>query len=607
MPPAPPLLSVRGIGKAFSARPLFSALDLDVHSGDRLGLIGPNGAGKSTLLAILAGKEEPDHGERVAVRGLHLVHVPQTDAFPAGAKAMGVVEEALVASGAAADEAAVTALAELDRAGFADPEAEAKNLSGGWRKRLALVAALARKPDLLLLDEPTNHLDLAGTLWLEAELERAQCTCVIVSHDRWFLERVATRVAEISPRHPGGCFSAVGGYSDFLAARSAALAAQAQHQEALENRLRRELEWLRKQPKARTVKSAARVKSAGALAAETAETSRRNSSGRPPGIDFAATARRANRLLGAVGVGKAYGGRTLFSGLDLELAPGERLGLLGGNGSGKTTLLRVLAGVLKPDSGQVNRTEGLRAVVFAQDRSRLDPGKTLRKTMCPDGDTVFYRGAPVHLAAWAKRFAFRMDQLDQAVGTLSGGEQARLVISLLMLEPADILMLDEPTNDLDIPTLEVLEDALIDFPGCAVLVTHDRYLLARVATRLLALDGNGNAAPFADYAQWQDHHERELAQAAAASERARTPVKSATGRVGKGVDQKERKELGRIEEAVASAEAAVASAHEAVADPAVAADAARLAAACTALAAAESEVERLYARWSELEKKAAAG
>jgi ATP-binding cassette subfamily F protein uup len=595
-------LSVRGLGKAFSARPLFSDLDLDIYAGDRIGLIGPNGAGKSTLLSILAGIETPDHGERVAVRGLHLVHMPQTDVFPAGASAMAVVEAALKSSGMDAGEAEVAALAALDKAGFVDPLAEAKNLSGGWRKRLALVAALARKPDLLLLDEPTNHLDLAGTLWLEAELENAGCTCVIVSHDRWFLERVATRVAEISPRHPGGCFSAVGGYSDFLAARSAALMAQANHQEALENRLRRELEWLRKQPKARTVKSASRVKSAGALAAETAETSRRNNAGKAPAIDFASTARRANRLLGAVKIGKAYGGRTLFNNLELELAPGERLGLLGGNGSGKTTLLRVLAGVIKPDSGQVNRTEGLRAVVFAQDRSRLDPKKTLRKTMCPDGDNVFYRGFPVHLAAWAKRFAFRMDQLDQEVGTLSGGEQARLVISLLMLEPADLLMLDEPTNDLDIPTLEVLEDALIEFPGALVLVTHDRYLLARVATRLLALDGNGNATPFADYAQWQDAHERELAQAEAAKERARVPVKIGAAK-GKGLDQKERKELGRMEDAVMKAEQAVEKAHETVSDPAVAKDPAKLEAACTALAAAEKVVEQLYARWSELEKK----
>ena len=602
MPPAPPLLSVRGLGKAFTARPLFSDLDLDIYAGDRIGLIGPNGAGKSTLLSILAGIETPDHGERVAVRGLHLVHMPQTDVFPAGASAMAVVEEALRASGMDAGEAEVAALAALDKAGFVDPLAEAKNLSGGWRKRLALVAALARKPDLLLLDEPTNHLDLAGTLWLEEELGNAGCTCVIVSHDRWFLERVATRVAEISPRHPGGCFSAVGGYSDFLAARSAALMAQANHQEALENRLRRELEWLRKQPKARTVKSASRVKSAGALAAETAETSRRNNSGKAPVIDFASTARRANRLLGAVKIGKAYGGHQLFNNLELELAPGERLGLLGGNGSGKTTLLRVLAGVIKPDSGQVNRTEGLRAVVFAQDRSRLDPNKTLRKTMCPDGDNVFYRGFPVHLAAWAKRFAFRMDQLDQAVGTLSGGEQARLVISLLMLEPADLLMLDEPTNDLDIPTLEVLEDALIEFPGALVLVTHDRYLLARVATRLLALDGNGNATPFADYAQWQDAHERELAQAEAAKERARVPVKIGSAK-GKGLDQKERKELGRMEDAVMKAEQAVEKAHETVSDPAVAKDPAQLEAACTALAAAEKVVEQLYARWSELEKK----
>ncbi len=260
-------------------------------------------------------------------------------------------------------------------------------------------------------------------------------------------------------------------------------------------------------------------------------------------IDFAATERRTKRLVVAEDLGKSYGARAIVGGLDLVLAPGTRLGLLGANGTGKSTLLRLLAGQEPPDEGTVAHAPGLRVVMFDQHRSRLDPAVSLKRTLAPFGDSVVFQGRSMHVAGWARRFLFRSEQLETPVGRLSGGEQARVVLARLVLEPADLLLLDEPTNDLDIPTLEVLEESLLEFPGALVLVTHDRYLLDRVSTRILALDGRGGAVPYADYAQW------EAGQRTAAEPRTRE-VTRACGDVGRVLTHvRERRRLAQAEEA----------------------------------------------------------
>ncbi|MBA3710129.1 MAG: ABC-F family ATP-binding cassette domain-containing protein [Planctomycetes bacterium] len=452
------------------------------------------------------------------------------------------------------------------------------------------------------MDEPTNHLDLEGVLWLERVLVGASFSCVVASHDRWFLERIATRVVEISPRHPGGSFNAPGGYVEFLRLRDEHFAGQESRQETLANKVRRENEWLRKQPKARTVKSQSRIDEAGRLAGELADVSYRNSRNKTVDIDFDASGRRTNDLVVATGIAKTLGGRKLFSGLDLELGPGTRLGLLGRNGSGKSTLLRIIAGELQPDAGAIKRAVELRVVVFHQDRSRLDPKKTLRQSLCPNGDTVSYRGRPIHLMAWAKRFLFKPEQLDLLVGTLSGGEQARILISLLMLQSADLLLLDEPTNDLDIPTLEVLEESLLDFPGAVVLVTHDRFMLDRVSTELLALDGAGGATSYADYAQWQATVERAVLPPVPARGGERGSERKPAARLS-GLSGKERRELEKMETAIASSEAAAETLQSQI-DSGTFKDPELLNDACTRLAAAHTDVEKLYARWADLEAKA---
>ena len=354
---------------------------------------------------------------------------------------------------------------------------------------------------MLLLDEPTNHLDLEGILWLESAIEAARAS-LVVTHDRYFLERVATQMVEVNRVYPQGSFQVTGNYSEFLEKREDFLEAQAKQKDALATKVRREIEWLRRGPKARTGKSRARIDSAGRLIEEFSAATARSRTGTAK-IDFTASDRKTKRLIEAEGIGKTLGGRKLFENLNLVLSPGVRIGLVGANGSGKTTLLKLLEGVIQPDEGVIRRADQLRIVSFAQDRgAHLDPDASLRRTLCPEGDMVIYRDRTIHVAGWAKSFLFRDDQLDMPVSRLSGGERARVMIARLMLTTADVLLLDEPTNDLDIPTLEVLEDSLLDFPGALVLVSHDRYMLDRVSTLVIGLDG-GAGGIFADYSQWE--------------------------------------------------------------------------------------------------------
>src|SRR5580698_10530456 len=496
------LLSVSAIGKRFGARVLFENLSLSLAEGDRTGLIGPNGSGKTTLLEILAGNDAPEIGTRALRKQTRLAYVPQDSLFAPGDTVSSVLSAAVDSLALEEDEKSARVQLMLGRAEFSDPATPAEALSGGWKKRLAIAAALITQPDVLLLDEPTNHLDLDGILWLETAIQAARAA-LVVTHDRHFLERVATQMVEVNRVYPQGSFQVSGNYSEFLEKREDFLEAQAKQKDALATKVRREVEWLRRGPKARTGKSRARIDSAGRLIEEFSAATARSRTGTAK-IDFTASDRKTKRLIEAEGIGKTLGGRKLFENLSLVLSPGVRIGLVGANGSGKTTLLKLLDGTIQPDEGTIQRADQLRIVSFAQDRgAHLDPDTSLRRTLCPEGDMVIYRDRTTHVAGWAKRFLFRDDQLDMPVARLSGGERARLAIARLMLLPADVLLLDEPTNDLDIPTLEALEDSLTEFPGALVLVSHDRYLLDRVSTAVMGLDGQGGAQIFADYWQWE--------------------------------------------------------------------------------------------------------
>jgi len=599
----PPILNAQGLSKSFGAAPLFQNVWFTVAEGDRIGLIGPNGSGKSTLLQILIGRVPPDSGE-IAVRKLaRLSYIAQESQFAPGETVRSIIERALGAAGAPHAEWEGRVAETLGRVGFDDFDMDATALSGGWRKRLVIAEALVQEPDVLLLDEPTNHLDLAGIEWLEGLLESAPFACVVVSHDRYFLENAATSVVELNRLYPEDIFRVAGNYSAFLEKKEEFLEAQAKRQEALENRVRSEIEWLRRGAKARTSKAKARIDKAQEFIRELADMDTRMRSASAK-IDFSATDRKTKRLIEMRQVSFRIGDRMLFENLDFIVTAGMRVGLVGPNGSGKTTLLRLLQGDLPPSTGEIRRADSLRIVHFDQNRD-IDPTLTLARALAPDSDSVVYGERVIHVASWASRFLFAAEQLNQPVSRLSGGERARILIAKLMLEPADVLLLDEPTNDLDIQTLEILEESLLEYRGALVMVTHDRYLLDRVSTVVLGLDGMGAAERFADYPQWDAWQRARKQSMAAESRRRELPqtARVATSSGKKRLSYLDAREFATIEQRIAAAELALAAKRDAFEDPAIASDALRLLAAEAEMIAAQKVVDDLYARWAELEQR----
>ena len=601
-----PILNSQSLSKSYGAVPLFRNIAFTIAEGDRIGLIGPNGSGKSTLLQILSGAIEPDSGEVALRKRARLSHVQQDSQFATGQTVRTLIMAALERSAVPADEWQARLAETLGRAGFESLDAVAESLSGGWRKRLAIAEALVQQPDILLLDEPTNHLDLAAIEWLEELLQSAPFASVVVSHDRYFLENVATAMVELNRAYPDGLLRVTGNYSKLLEEKEAFLHAQAKHQEALENRVHREIEWLQRGPKARTSKSKARIDKAHQLIGELADLNARTRTA-SAGIDFSSTDRKTRRLIELENVSFEIGGRMLFQDLNFILTAGMRVGLVGANGSGKTTLLRLLSRELAPTAGDISTADALQVVYFNQNRV-LDPDLTLRRALAPESDSVIYQDCVIHVASWAARFMFTGEQLNQPVGRLSGGERARVLIARLMLQPADVLLLDEPTNDLDIPTLEVLEESLLEFRGALVLVTHDRYLLDRVSTAVVGLDGLGAAGRFADYLQWEAWQET---RERASKTRVRTPGReivpgsppATTSIAKKKLSYLEAREYATLGQRIAEAEDQLKNSSASYEDPAIVSEADRLIAAQAELHRAQELVDQLYARWEELETK----
>jgi ATP-binding cassette subfamily F protein uup len=598
------LLSCQNLSKSFGARPLFENLSFGLFEGERTGLIGPNGTGKSTLIKILAGLDKPDSGIISARKGLRVGYLAQQDRFE-DAKEDLDVRAALVLGleglGLEDYEIDIKADAGLDAAGFTDSGQKISKLSGGWRKRLAILTQVLREPDLLLLDEPTNHLDMEGVLWLESFMETLNFSFLVVTHDRRFLEQVSNRVIELNKGYPEGYFSNEGNYSQFLEKRDNLFNSQAQREDTVANLVRREIEWLRRGPKARQTKQQARIDRAGELMGELGELKYRNSQGKNVDIDFSGSDRQTKRLVAVDKAVKSLGGRKLFGPLDLLLTPGDKLGLLGENGSGKSTLLKMLAGEIQPDFGTVKQADRLRVVTFDQHRDQLDLNQTLRKALCDTGDYVSYKESRIHVASWATRFLFDKDQLDRPLSRFSGGEQSRVLIARLMLRPADLLLLDEPTNDLDIPSLEVLEQSLAEFPGALVLVTHDRYLLDRVSRQILALDGRGHAGFFADLAQWEDFRAQERAK-----EKNKPPQagKSASPKEAlKVLTAVEIQELKDMEIAIRTAEEKVKTVKAKLEDSDIASDVHKKRQQQKKVDTEQAKLDSLFRRWEELEAK----
>jgi ATP-binding cassette subfamily F protein uup len=588
------LLNCQSLSHTYTTRVLFTDLSMSIFSGERIGLIGPNGSGKSTLLKIIAGLEKPTEGTVAARRGVKIGYVPQSCEF-ADQTPTQVLLDSMSSMEMPDYEKELQVETWLSKLGFTGKEPSADRLSGGWKKRLSLAQELIRSPDLLLLDEPTNHLDLEGILWLEKFLTREAPTYLLVSHDRYFLQNMANRIIELDSVYPNGLFSIDGSYSHFLEKKELFLKGQIEQERSIASQARRELHWLRQTAKARTSKSKARIEDAHELFDELSQVRRRNVQ-RKTDIDFAATERETRKLVVAKNLSKEIGGRTLFKHLDFILSPGTRIGLMGPNGSGKTTLLKLLAGELTPDQGTLKMADKLKIVYFDQHRMQLPLTTTLRLALCPDGDYVLFHGQKIHINGWCKRFLFTPDILDMPLSKLSGGERARISIAHLMLQPADILLLDEPTNDLDIPTLETLEESLLDFPGAVVLITHDRFMLDRTCNTLLALGNPEETEIFADYAQWEAS-----LKTPAAVERAKE-IKKEAGRKQK-LTYAEKKEYDQIEAKIHELESDVKELNHLLENPAVAQNPEKLQALCTEIGLHETQIEQLYLRWEVLEKK----
>lgn len=580
------LLSAHQLSKSFGSKSLFEEISFTLSAKDRVGLLGPNGSGKSTLLKILVGFEHPDAGRISKKQGLRVGYASQAPEFE------DITLEEVMTQGN--PERLTQARILLSKAQFEDFQQSAASLSGGWKKRLDIVRAFMLEPNLVLLDEPTNHLDIEGILWLEKFLSKECSAYLIVSHDRYFLESVTNKIIELNPCYPEGLLIADGHLSDFMEQKQEFLKVQQQQQRSLAGQVRNEIQWLRTSPKARTSKSEARIRRAYQLMDELSAVKQRNQVSKVS-IEFSDRERSTKKLLVGKNLAKSLGGKSLFKGLDILLTPGQRLGIVGKNGTGKTTLLKILAGMLPQDLGTIKYAQDLKLVYFDQHREQLPPHLSIKEALSPNSDTVYYHNAEIHVNGWAKKFLFSQDRLNLPISCLSGGERARLLIARLILQPADILFLDEPTNDLDIETLEIIEESLKEFSGAVVLISHDRCLMDRLCTQILGIGDGLTPHYFADYSQW----EATLTSPSPKKESASKP--SPPKPQEKKLSYKEKRELEEMEQTILALEEEISSLHLELEKPEVHANPQKSLELYNQLGTAQKNLDQKFDRWQYLQ------
>ncbi|MBO9667329.1 MAG: ABC-F family ATP-binding cassette domain-containing protein [Bdellovibrio sp.] len=598
-----PLLSTYKLEKSFAGKTLFKNVSLGIDEGDRIGLVGPNGAGKSTLLKIISGQMKPDSGEVTMNKGLRIGYLAQTPTFAPGVSILDAVMGDLDYGEYIGP--AYEWIARLDLSQFGDTFL-VEDLSGGWRKRVALARELVRSPQLLLLDEPTNHLDVTSIMWLEEFLAKANFATLIITHDRLFLQRVTNKIFDLDPKNPNYLFATLGDYSAYVESKELMMAGQEAKELTMKNTLRRETEWLRRGAKARLTKQKARIDRAHTLKDDVSDLVAKNAN-RTVKIEFKDADRNPQKLIELSHITKAYDDRLLFKDFSYLVNPKTRMALLGDNGSGKSTLIRIMLGQEQPDMGEVKRAENLKVAYFEQNRETLNPQQSVLKNICSDGDYVHYQGSYVYARSYLERFQFNRQQMDMPVEKLSGGEQARLRIAQLMLNEAQVLILDEPTNDLDVQTLAVLEESLREFNGAVILVTHDRYFMDQVAKEIIALhkgaDGNTTMERFAGFLQWEEWYDDLKELEAAKKNEVKQEAKAAASGKPKKLSFKEKFELENMEANIAALEEKLQAAQTQSVLPEVASNAKKVQELYTEIATLQAEIERLYERWSQLEGK----
>lgn len=600
------LINTHQLEKSFAGKVLFSGVSLGIEDGDKIGLLGPNGAGKTTLLKILAGVSTADGGKVTPKKGLRLGYLPQTPVFAA----KETILQALLSRAHDPDEALGLAyewFARLDLSQFGE-DFLVSELSGGWQKRVALARELVLEPELLLLDEPTNHLDVVSILWLEEFLQRAPFAFLMVTHDRLFLQRVVNKVFDLDPRNPNNLLSVNGDYLQYVEAKEQLLSSQQKLETVLKNTLRRETEWLRRGAKARLTKQKARIDRAGDLKEDVENLTDKNRN-RVAGIAFGDAERNPQKLIELKNVFKSYGDRHLIQDFSFLITPKTRLALLGENGSGKSTLIKMLLGLEQPDRGSVFLSDKVKVAYFEQNRAGLNLEKSVLKNICPDGDYVSLQGQYVFARSYLERFLFSRQQMDLPVSRLSGGEQSRLRLAQLMLQDASVLILDEPTNDLDVATLEVLGEAIQNFNGAVIIVTHDRYFMDQVATDILGFPRHDNPQKklenFVGYLQWEEawfaqDHEAAAAMTVPSLE---IPEVKPVGKVSR-LSFKHKNELEGMEPKILAMEDELVKVQAEATSPEVVSKASRVQELHAKMAQLQSDIETSYARWAELEKMA---
>ena len=616
-------LTADGIEKAFGDRRILRGCDLKVDDGDRIGLVGANGSGKTTLMRVLAGDETSDHG-RVHCTG-QMAWLSQDPHLP-GETVGDSIEEALSwhhdlteAYGEALEAGDMTeagriqdrldlvgwdlshqADAVLDRVAAPPRSAAVAKLSGGERRRVALARALLAGADLLLLDEPTNHLDVQTVTWLESYLESFKGAVILVTHDRYLLERVATRIVEIER---GETVGYDGSYGDYLIARAERQLTLARSEQRRSRLIAQEAAWAARSPAARSTKQKARLQRLDALQAQEGW----SASGEMV-LDMRTGNKFGGTLFDVQGLWKGFGDRTLIRDLSFSISPRDRIGIVGPNGAGKSTLLRILLGQLEPDKGHLLRASRVKIGLLDQERSGLTDGDTVYEAAGGGSEYVRLGEQSIHVSSFLNRFLFSREHYDQKVGKLSGGERARLLMARLLLQGANLLMLDEPTNDLDLMTLRVLEDALLSYDGGVVVVTHDRAFLDRVCTAVLAFEPNGQVVRYASRQQAEAAAEvhrlsgTPVVPPPAEAPRPEKPVEKRTQRL----SYREQKELEALPQRIEAAETEQESVSAELSAPETyqgdSTD--RITALSKRLAALEGELEAMYARWEDLEARA---
>jgi ABC transport system ATP-binding/permease protein len=612
------LLSAKDLTLSYGRHHVLAGTTFAISEGEKVGLVGRNGSGKSSLLKILAEQEAPDSGNVARRSPLAVGYLPQEFSLDDAATVHANVRDGahvvldLIAryeAGAAHADEETALLTRIESLGGWELDSRIKtvltelgcppadrivgDLSGGEKRRVALARALVASPDLLLLDEPTNHLDTRAILWLEQYLQTCATACLFITHDRYFLDRIATRIAELDQ---GRVWLHQGNYSDYLEAKATREAQDAAREDRRQTFLRREIEWVRAGVKARTTKAQSRLDNYAKIAGEKAPENQGDIElliPPPPPL--------GNIVVSAKAISVAMGERTLFRDLTLDFEPGTCTGIVGPNGAGKTTLLRTLMGEQPPTAGSV--TIG-KTVVFNyvdQHRLTLDPTKSLLDEIGGKSDFITWGNQKIHVRSYLKRFLFTDERVTQRIEVLSGGERSRLLLAKILCRGGNFIILDEPTNDLDLATLRVLEEALLDFPGVALVVSHDRYFLDRVATRTLVFEDAGqlhlNVGNFSYYLEKSKDRSRAMASSAA-------PASSSTTSKNKPrkLTWNEQRELEAMEGTIATAEAEVATLDATLADPDLyASRPAEIPKFLADLAAKKEAVTVLYARWEALQ------